>query len=180
MLLITLEAAKAIRAERCSPMEKTGQDLQLARHTDPLGRAKGLDASPHCFTLFNQDNPSTRQTQVKGQTLSIDTKPQAHGADFSQQPPSCFANPHASPPPRHPAHEITGQEQGPRTPPKPDGHRRPLNSGWCLPAALLSKHPPWQAERILQTSGHSTVLKNRRKSQEDQLQGSDLAFSPYF
>lgn len=59
MLLITLEAAKAIRAERCSPIEKAEQDLQLAKHADPLGRAKGLDASPHCFTHFNQDNPPT-------------------------------------------------------------------------------------------------------------------------
>ena len=42
MLLITLEAAKAIGAERSSPMEKARQELQPGRHTHPLGRAKML------------------------------------------------------------------------------------------------------------------------------------------
>lgn len=90
MLLTALETAKAIGAEQCSPMEETGQMLQPAKCTNSLGRAKMLFHTG----LPTLRQPISTQVQAKGQTLCTDTKPQAHGVDFSQQPPSHSTSPH--------------------------------------------------------------------------------------
>lgn len=165
MLLITLQAAKEIMAEQCSPTEKAGQDLELAKHMHPLGRAEGLDALPHCYTHFNQDNPSTRQAWVKGQTLCTDTKPQAHGPDFSWQPPSCSTSPNKLVHHLHTQHTIS---QGRSEAPTPHRSQRVTGGPWIQDGTSLQLLPqsthPGKPSTSHQTSGHGIVLKDRKES----------------
>jgi len=76
------------------------------------------------------------------------------------------------------------KSQGTNKAPTPHQNQRDTGGPKIQNGAWLQLFPqsnqPGKPSTFTQTSGHGTVPKDRRKAQEDLLQGSDLDFSPFY